>query len=282
MATDLKRKLTTILCADVKSYSHLMEEDERATFDQFRDYRDEMASLIRRHDGRVVNTWGDAVIAEFASVVEAVQCAVEIQQELSQRNQTLPDTRRMWFRIGINLGDVMIEDDDLYGEGVNIAARLQEVADPGGIAISRTVYDQVRHKMSVDFASVGSLMVKNIDEPVETYRIELDAAYASEPEETGIAARITRLAHAAEDRIRRLGRTREFQTAQAWWSRRPIWMRIVIAIFAFVTAINVLSTVIPLLIFVGMIVAAVYVWPYVTGTTPARKDLTEDKDESPA
>ena len=116
MTAAVKRKLTTILCADAKGYSHLMEEDERGTFDTLRQHREAMTGLIERHDGRVVNTWGDAVIAEFPSVVESVQCAIEVQEELSESNGSLPEDRRLQFRIGINLGDVMVENGDLYGE----------------------------------------------------------------------------------------------------------------------------------------------------------------------
>ena len=124
--------------------------------------------------GRTINTWGDAVIAEFSSVVEAVQCAVEVQRELAVRNRALPEAEQMWFRIGINLGDVMVENDDLYGEGVNIAARLQELAEPGGILISGPVYDLVRNKLSVGFDYLGQQPVKNVTEPVASYRIVLD------------------------------------------------------------------------------------------------------------
>src|ERR1051326_7748764 len=122
----VKRRLTTVLCADVHGYSRLMEADEAGTMATLRRHRAAMEGLVERHDGRIVNTWGDAVIAEFASVVEAVQCAVEVQQEISGENDALPEARRMRFRIGINLGDVMVEGDDVYGDGVNIAARLQQ------------------------------------------------------------------------------------------------------------------------------------------------------------
>jgi adenylate cyclase len=174
MTTKVKRRLTCILCADVKSYARLMESDENRTIGTLRQYRAAMDALIERHDGRTVNTWGDAVIAEFASVVEAVQCAIEVQRELAVRNRDLPDAEQMWFRIGINLGDVMIENDDLYGEGVNIAARLQELAEPGGILISGPVYGLVRNKLSVGFDCLGQQPVKNVSEPVTSYRIVLD------------------------------------------------------------------------------------------------------------
>ncbi|MBA4097672.1 MAG: guanylate cyclase [Rhodospirillum sp.] len=174
MTTKVKRRLTSILCADVKSYSRLMEKDETRTIGTLRQYRAAMDALVERHDGRTINTWGDAVIAEFSSVVEAVLCAVEVQRELASRNRELPEAEQMWFRIGINLGDVMVEDDDLYGEGVNIAARLQELAEPGGILISGPVYDMVRNKLSVGFEHLGQQPVKNVTEPVVSYRILLD------------------------------------------------------------------------------------------------------------
>ncbi|MEZ5832037.1 MAG: adenylate/guanylate cyclase domain-containing protein [Dongiaceae bacterium] len=174
MTTKVKRRLTSILCADAKSYARLMESDETRTIGTLRQYREAMDSLIERHDGRTINTWGDAVIAEFSSVVEAVQCAIEVQRELAGRNRSLPEGEQMWFRIGINLGDVMVENGDLYGEGVNIAARLQELAEPGGILISGTVYDLVRNKLSVGFENLGQQPVKNVSEPVASYRIVLD------------------------------------------------------------------------------------------------------------
>ena len=174
MTTKVKRRLTCILCADAKSYARLMESDETRTIGMLRTYRTAMDALIERHDGRTINTWGDAVIAEFSSVVEAVQCAIEIQRELGARNRDLPEPEQMWFRIGINLGDVMVENDDLYGEGVNIAARLQELAEPGGILISGPVYDLVRNKLSVGFDYLGQQPVKNVTEPVTSYRLVLE------------------------------------------------------------------------------------------------------------
>jgi adenylate cyclase len=167
----VKRRLTTVLCADVAGYSRLMEADEAGTLATLRRFRGAMATLVERHDGRIVNTWGDAVLAEFPSVVEAVQCAIEVQQELSAENGSLPEPRRMQFRIGINLGDVMVEGDDIYGEGVNIAARLQELAEPGGILVSGPVYDQVHNKLSVSFDFSGHHHVKNVSAPVTGYRV---------------------------------------------------------------------------------------------------------------
>ena len=168
----VKRRLTTVLCADVHGYSRLMEADEAGTLATLRRHRTAIAGLVARHDGRVVNTWGDAVIAEFASVVEAVQCAVEIQQEITDQDPDPPQAQRMRFRIGINLGDVMVEGSDIYGDGVNIAARLQELAEPGGIVVSRTVYDQVHNKLSVGFDCLGQQPMKNVA-PVTSYRVTM-------------------------------------------------------------------------------------------------------------
>jgi adenylate cyclase len=166
----VKRRLTTILCADVHSYSRLMGADEARTLGTLRRYRTAIAGLVERHDGRIVNTWGDAVIAEFASVVEAVQCAVEIQQEISSQDSDPPHAHQMRFRIGVNLGDVMVDGSDIYGDGVNIAARLQELAEPGGVVISGSVYDQVHNKLSLGFDCLGQQQMKNVA-PVISYRV---------------------------------------------------------------------------------------------------------------
>jgi adenylate cyclase len=171
----MKRRLTTILCADVQGYSRLMGADEAATLETLRRYRSAIAGLVERHDGRIVNTWGDAVIAEFASVVEAVQCAVEIQQEISDQDSDPPRAQQMRFRIGINLGDVMVDGSDIFGDGVNIAARLQELAEPGGIVVSASVYDQVHNKLSVGFDCLGQQQMKNVA-PVISYRVTMGGA----------------------------------------------------------------------------------------------------------
>lgn len=166
----VKRRLTTILCADVHGYSRLMGADEAGTLGTLRRYRSAIAGLVERHDGRIVNTWGDAVIAEFASVVEAVQCAVEIQQEISNQDSDPAHAQQMRFRIGINLGDVMVDGSDIFGDGVNIAARLQELAEPGGVVVSASVYDQVHNKLSVGFDCLGQQQMKNVA-PVMSYRV---------------------------------------------------------------------------------------------------------------
>ena len=176
----VKRRLTTVLCADVHGYSRLMGADEAATLGTLRRYRTAIAGLVERHDGRIVNTWGDAVIAEFASVVEAVQCAVEIQQEISNQDSDLPHADRMRFRIGINLGDVMVDGSDIYGDGVNIAARLQELAEPGGVVVSAPVYDQVHNKLSLGFDCLGQQQMKNVA-PVISYRVTMGGRAAGRP-----------------------------------------------------------------------------------------------------
>ena len=171
MMSDTRRKLTTVFTADVQSYSRLMEVDEEGTLATLKLYRSAMSRLIESHDGRVINTWGDGLFAEFPSVVEAVRAAVDIQNDLAQRNAGRPRETRMQFRIGINLGDVIADGDDIYGDGVNIAARLQATAPPGGIVISNTVYDQVRNKLPVGFEFLGDLAVKNIDHEVPSYAV---------------------------------------------------------------------------------------------------------------
>jgi class 3 adenylate cyclase len=167
---DTRRKLTTIFSADVYGYSRMMEADEERTLARLKRLREAMARLIEAHSGRVVNTWGDGLLAEFSSVVEAVRAAVDVQAELARLDE---GGEPMLFRIGINLGDVIVDGDNIYGDGVNIAARLQESASPGGILISRTVYDQVRNKVSVGFDFLGDLAVKNLQEAVPSYAIRL-------------------------------------------------------------------------------------------------------------
>ena len=148
MADAPERKLTTILSADVAGYSRLMGEDERAALEFLKTSREAISAEIARHRGRIVNTAGDSVLAEFPSVVNAVECAVRIQRDLAERNASHAPDRRMLFRIGINLGHVLVEGDDLFGEGVNIAARLQSLAEPGGILVSNTVFEQVRNRVA--------------------------------------------------------------------------------------------------------------------------------------
>jgi adenylate cyclase len=175
----VQRKLSAILSADVKGYSRLMGEDEVGTIRTLTAYREIMAVLVRQHRGRVVDSPGDALLAEFASVMDAVQCAVEIQETLKARNDELPGDRRMEFRIGVNLGDVVFEGEQIYGDGVNIAARLEGLAEAGGICISGTVHDSIENKLALGYEYLGEQTVKNIKKPVRVYRV------LTEPEAAG-------------------------------------------------------------------------------------------------
>ncbi len=176
---EVKRKLTAILSADVKGYSRLMSEDEVKTIHTLNIYKEVMASLIQQHHGRVVDAPGDNVLAEFASVVGAVECAVEIQKELKTRNAEFPENRKMEFRIGVNLGDVVEDGEQILGDGVNIAARLESLSEAGGICISGTAFDQVKNKLNLGYKYLGEQTVKNLIEPVRVYRV------LTEPEAAG-------------------------------------------------------------------------------------------------
>jgi adenylate cyclase len=170
----MARKLAAILSADVEGYSRLMGDDEAATVRTITEYREAIVSAVARHSGRVVDAPGDNVLAEFSSVVDAVQCAVEIQRELRPRNAVLPPSRQMQFRIGINLGDVILEGSRLYGDGVNIAARLEGLAEGGGICLSGPAYDQVEGKLPLAYDFLGEHTVKNIARPVRVYRLRVE------------------------------------------------------------------------------------------------------------
>ena len=176
---EIKRKLTAILSADVKGYSRLMGEDEKGTVRTLNEYKEVMTGLIQHHHGRVVDATGDNLMAEFASVVDAVESSVEIQKELKTRNAELPENRRMEFRIGINLGDVIEEEGRIYGDGINIAARIESLSEAGGICISGTAYDQVENKLSLGYQYLGEQAVKNIAKPVRVYQVLM------EPEDAG-------------------------------------------------------------------------------------------------
>jgi len=176
---DIERKLTAILSADVKGYSRLMGADEVGTIRTLTAYRQVMTTLIQQQRGRVVDSPGDNLLAEFASVVDAVQCAVVIQTTLKAENANLPPDRRMEFRLGLNLGDVIVEGERIYGDGVNIAARLEALAEPGGICISGTVYEHIKNKLALRYEDLGEQTVKNIAEPVWVWRVVLDEAAAA-------------------------------------------------------------------------------------------------------
>ena len=167
----MERRLAAILAADVQGYSHLTELNEEASTATLRMYRAVVEESISAHKGHVFSSAGDGVVAEFPSIVEAIRCAVEIQNEIAERNVSVPEDGRMQFRIGVNLGDVIAEENNLYGTGVNVAVRLEQMAEAGGICISQTVYDQVRKIVEIPFEDIGERSLKNISEPVHVYRI---------------------------------------------------------------------------------------------------------------
>ena len=169
----IKRKLTAILSADVEGYSRMMGEDEVGTIRTLTVYRDAMSGRILQHRGRVVDAPGDNLLAEFASVVDAVQCAVEVQRELAKKNEELPAERKMVFRIGINLGDVVEEEDRIYGDGVNIAARMESLCAGGGVCISGTAFEHIANKLDLEYEDLGDHQVKNISRPIRVYRVRV-------------------------------------------------------------------------------------------------------------
>ena len=170
----VERRLAAILAADVVGYSRLMGENEEGTLAALKTLRRELVDpKVMEHHGRIVKTTGDGALVEFASVVDAVRCAVEIQREMIDRNADMPPERRIAFRIGINLGDIIIDEGDIYGDGVNVAARLEALAEPGGICVSGVVRDQVRDKLDFAFEDRGEQQVKNISRPVRSYFVQL-------------------------------------------------------------------------------------------------------------
>ena len=175
MATGrVERRLAAILAADVAGYSRLMGADEEGTLAALKAIRRELADpKIKEHRGRIVKTTGDGLLLEFASVVDAVRCAVEVQREMAERNTGVPPDRRIEFRMGINVGDIIRDGRDIYGDGVNIAARLEALAKPGGICVSRVVRDQVRDKLDFGFEDLGEQQVKNIARPIRVHRVVL-------------------------------------------------------------------------------------------------------------
>ena len=172
------RKMSAILSADVKGYSRLMSVDEEGTVKALNECREIITRCVDDHRGRIVDSPGDNVLAEFVSTVEAVKCAVKIQEALKVRNADLPESRKMEFRIGANLGDVIEEDDRIYGDGVNIAARLEGLAEAGGICISGTAFDQVKGKLSLGYQFAGKQTVKNIPDPIRAYKVLMGPEYA--------------------------------------------------------------------------------------------------------
>ncbi len=181
-----KRKLTAILSADAVGYSRLMNDDEEATVRTIQAYRKVFSTLILQHNGRLIDSPGDNLLAEFPSVVDGLHCALAVQHELANRNAAMSDNRRMRFRIGLNLGDVIEEKGRLYGDGVNVAARLESLAEPGGILLSGAVYDQVKHKLPNRFEFTGDQKVKNIPDPIRAYRVVMDPDINHLPQKIGI------------------------------------------------------------------------------------------------
>ena len=172
----IQRRLAAILAADIAGYSRLMHADEAATVRDLKAHQSVILPLIGRHGGRIIDIAGDGIMAEFPSVIGATECAVEIQAVMAERNEGVSESRRMLFRIGINLGDVIHDESRIYGDGINIAARLEALAEPGGVLVSNTVYDQVRGKLPLNFEDVGERQVKNIEQPVRMYRLHVPGA----------------------------------------------------------------------------------------------------------
>jgi adenylate cyclase len=168
---NVKRKLAALVSADVVGYSRLMGDDEMATIETLTAYRELMSSCIEQYRGRVVDSPGDNLLAEFVSVVDAIECAADIQKKLKSQNEELPETRRMVFRIGVNLGDVIQDGDSIFGDGVNITARMEGLAEAGGICISGTAYEHVKNKSHFGYEFLGKQKVKNISDPVRAYRV---------------------------------------------------------------------------------------------------------------
>jgi adenylate cyclase len=181
MAPRVERKLAAVLAADVVGYSRLVGADEAGTIARLKVLRKEFIEpLIAEYRGRVVKLMGDGALVEFASTVDAVECAVAIQNGVAEREAAEPDERRIAFRIGINLGDIIVEDGDILGDGVNVAARLEGLAEPGGICVARNVHNQVKAKLALPFEPMGEHRVKNIAEPVEVWRVVLDGVGGTE------------------------------------------------------------------------------------------------------
>ncbi len=175
----MERRLTTILAADVVGYSSLMAADEAGTLTSLKAIRRELFEpKTAEHHGRVVKLIGDGILMEFGSVVDAIRFAVDVQQAIAERNSKVPEDRRIIYRMGINIGDIIVEGDDIYGDGVNIAARLETLAEPGSICVSRTVFNHVKDKVGLEFEDLGERKVKNIPKPVQVFRVLLDAPAA--------------------------------------------------------------------------------------------------------
>src|SRR5215831_14627679 len=190
----VERRLAAIFAGDIAGYSRLMSADEEGTLRQLKGHRKELVDpKITEHRGRIVKTTGDGMLVEFVSVVDAVRCTVEIQRGMLDRNSSIPTENRIQFRIGINVGDIIIDADDIYGDGVNVAARLEALAESGGILVSRTVHDQVCDKLSFGFEDMGEQVVKNIARPIGVHRVSLREAAHPTPTKPGGAGATSEL-----------------------------------------------------------------------------------------
>lgn len=229
----VRRKLTTIFCADGAAFSAHMARDEDATYMRLSRVRDIMQEKFSQHEGRQINTWGDAVIAEFSSVVEAVRCGVAIQDAIGAENRMHDSGTQLQFRIGINLGDVMVDGEDLVGDGVNVASRLESLADPGGVVVSGTVFDLTHKHLTVEFDSLGFQTVKDLDEPVMAYRVIMPGRNApEEPEPEDDAVESSRFIRTGE-RVDGLWN---------WLMVQPKGVRRAAGFIGFFLALNVLFT----------------------------------------
>ena len=188
----MERRLAAILAADMVGYSRLMEADEEGTLTQLKALRKELIDpKIDEHRGRIVKTTGDGMLVEFASAAESVRCAVEIQRAMAERNANVAEEKRIEFRIGINVGEIIIEGDDIYGTGVNIAARLEEIAPPGGVYLSGTVYEQIENILNLHFEDLGEQHVKNISKPIRGYSVEIVSQSSLVPPASALAEPFT-------------------------------------------------------------------------------------------
>lgn len=242
-----KRKLTTIFCADAVQYGAMMATNEDATLARLEDYRGIMRSQFGDHDGREINTWGDAIIAEFESVVEAVRCAVTIQSAIASRNEMLEPSERLQFRIGINLGDVIHQGHDIYGDGVNVASRLESLASPGGIMVSKSVYDFAARQLAVGFDFAGEQAAKEGEEPIVGYSVRFPGTNQS-PEEQSIDPKMENdeSEHRLRDDARTLaasfGALPTITRFRNWFEAQGRTVRFSVTMIGFFFAINVLFT----------------------------------------
>lgn len=224
----MKRRLAAILAADVAGYSRLMGADEEGTLGQLKGHRQTLIDpKIEEHRGRIVKTTGDGMLVEFASVVDAVRCAVEVQRGMGERNARISVDKRIEFRVGINLGDIIIDDEDIYGDGVNVAARLEGIAEPGGICISRQARDHLLEKLSFTCERLGLRHLKNIAKPVEVYSVNFDSAGVTQEIKYCRASDGVRLAYATIGRGPPLVKAANWMNHLEYDWESPIWHHLI-------------------------------------------------------